>query len=171
LFEEFTMKLSMYAGAALLAMLALPSGAEAQGRQGQPPQPQPLTYEIAMHAADAAEAVARQNGWNMVIVITDAQGVPIYLKRMTGAQPRIYDFAMGKIRTVIGSGLSTKEYADRVAQGSIQAIPDAVALEGGFPIVMNGQTVGAIAASGVRPDQDAQVAQAGLAAIASHAGH
>lgn len=156
------MKISTYLAAAAMAF-ALPAGLSAQGRPA--PAPQPLTYEMAQAAADAAEAFARQNGWNMAIVVADAEGTPIYMKRMTGAPKRIYDFAMGKMRTVIASGLSTKDYAAGVADGSVPEVPDAVSLEGGLPIMKDGELIGAIATSGMRPNQDAEVSSAGLAAI------
>jgi uncharacterized protein GlcG (DUF336 family) len=120
---------------------------------------------MAKAAAEASEAFARQNNWNMAIVVADAEGTPIYLKRMDGAPKRIYDFAMGKMRTVIASGMSTKDYAAGVAAGTVQAVPDAVTLEGGLPIMKDGKLIGAIGSSGMRPDQDAQVSQAGLDAI------
>lgn len=156
------MKLKTYFAAAAL-MFALPAGLSAQGFPA--PAPQPLTYEMAKAAADAAEAFARQNNWNMAIVVADAEGTPIYLKRMTGAPKRIHDFAMGKMQTVIASGLSTKDYAAGVAAGTVEAVPDAVTLEGGLPIMKDGVLIGAIASSGVRPDQDGEVSAAGLAAI------
>lgn len=135
------------------------------GRGGMAPPTYVLTYEMAKAAAEAAEAEARRNNWNVIIIVTDENAIPLYLKRMTGTMLRAYDFAMGKARTVIASGLSTGEYAQQVAAGTIQAVPDAVALEGGFPIHINGQLAGAIAVSGLMPAQDAQVARAGLAAI------
>jgi len=122
-----------------------------------------LTYEMARDAAEAAEAEAVRNGWAVTIVVVDANSVPIYLKRLTGASDRSYDFAIGKARTAVLSGLSTLEYAQAVAEGSVPAIPDAVTIEGGFPISVDGRVVGAIAASGVPPQQDAIVARAGLA--------
>ena len=157
------MKLRMVLAAAFLSLIAIPTGAAAQGRPQSPPQV--LTYEMAKDAAEAAEAYARGNGWNVIVIVVDAQGVPIYLKRLDNAIPGAYDYATGKLRTVIGSGLSTKEYAERLAAGTIEAVPDAVALEGAFPIMKDGELVGAIAVSGVRPQQDAMAAQAGLDAI------
>jgi len=80
-----------------------------------------------------------------------------------GAQ--FYNFAMGKVRAVVATGLTSKDYTDGVRAGTIQAVPDAVALEGAFPIKKNGQVVGVISASGARADQDAVVSAAGLAAF------
>lgn len=159
------MKLRISHAALVLSLLSIPVAAAAQRPQ---PQPQPLTYEMAKHAAEAAEAYAVEKGWNVIVIVVDAQGSPIYLKRLDNAIPGAYDYATGKLRTVLGSGLSTKEYSERLAAGTITAVPDAVALEGGFPIVKDGELIGAIAVSGVRPEQDAEAAQAGLDALVGH---
>ncbi len=140
----------------LLSVTALTSRANAQ---------QALTYEQVKTAMDAAEAEARANGWNLTIIIADAQGVPLYLRRMPNAMPRSYDIAMGKIRTVIETGMSTAEYASAVSSGQRQAIEGGVTFDGGFPLRIDGQIVGAMAASGARAVDDAQAVRAGMAAI------
>jgi glc operon protein GlcG len=116
-------------------------------------------------AGDAAEAAMRANNWRMIVVITDPQGVPVYLSRGDGVGAQFYNFAMGKVRAVAATGLTSKEYADGVRAGTVQAVPDAVNLEGAFPIKKNGQIIGIISASGARADQDAVVSGAGLAAF------
>ena len=49
------------------------------------PAPQTLTYEMAAQVMDAAEAEARNNKWNVTIVVTDAAGIPVMLRRLNGA--------------------------------------------------------------------------------------
>jgi glc operon protein GlcG len=134
--------------------------------QGQAPAPaQGMTYEEARTAMDAAEAEARANGWNVTIIVADPAGVPLYLRRFGGAQPRSYQIATAKILTVLGSGMSTGEYAAALAEGRIEPIEGAVTFEGGYLIRRNGEIIGAIAASGVRGSEDAQIVRAGIAAI------
>ena len=58
------------------------------GQTPATPAPQSLTYEMAVQVIDAAEAEARKNKWNVTIVVTDAAGVPVALRRLTGASPR-----------------------------------------------------------------------------------
>jgi len=137
------------------------------GRGGRGPQAPPLQFTLAdaKVAGDAAEAAMRANNWRMIVVITDPQGVPVYLSRGDGVGAQFYNFAMGKVRAVAATGLTSKEYADGVRGGTVQAVPDAVNLEGAFPIKKNGQVIGIISASGARADQDAVVSGAGLAAF------
>jgi glc operon protein GlcG len=156
------MKFGKHVFAAIALLLVLPSLASAQRPA---PEPQLLTLEMAKAIAVAAEAESERNGWRMTVLIVDAQGIPLYLTRATGAMVASHNFATGKVRSVLGSGLSTKDYAEGVRAGTVQPVPDGVALEGGFPIMVDGKLAGAIAVSGARPEQDAQAALAGLAAL------
>lgn len=141
--------------ALLTLAVASPSEAEAQA----------LTYEQARTAMDAAEAEARRNGWNLTIVVADAQGVPIYLRRMANASPRSYEVAMGKIRTALAAGMATGDYGQALAAGRADTIPNGITFEGGYPLRVGGQIVGAMSSSGARGSEDAQAVRAGMAAI------
>jgi glc operon protein GlcG len=114
---------------------------------------------------DAAEAEARANGWNLTIIVADADGVPIYLRRMDGASPRTFEIATRKVRTALASGMATGDYGQALAAGRVDEVPDGVTFEGGYPIRVGGEIVGAMAASGARGSEDAQSVRAGLAAI------
>lgn len=140
----------------LLTLGALASPARAQS---------PLTYEQARVAMDAAEAEARANGWNLTIIVADADGVPIYLRRMDGASPRTFEIATRKIRTALASGMATGDYGQALAAGQVDEVPDGVTFEGGYPIRVGGEIVGAMAASGARGSEDAQSVRAGLEAV------
>lgn len=126
---------------------------------------QALTYEEARTAMDAAEAEARANDWNLAIVITDAEGVPLYVRRFGGAESRFHRIAMAKVTTILGSGMSTGEYAAALEDGRIEPVEGAVTFEGGYPIRRGGEIIGTMTASGARGSEDAQVVRAGLAAI------
>jgi glc operon protein GlcG len=130
-------------------------------------QAAPLQFTLAeaKAAGDAAEAAMTANNWRMIVVVTDPQGIPVYLSRGDGVGAQFYNFDMGKVRAVVATGLSSKDYTDGVRAGTVVAAPDAVALEGAFPIKRNGQIIGVISASGARADQDAVVSLAGLAAF------
>lgn len=126
---------------------------------------QAITLEEAKTAMDAAEAESRANKWNLAIVIVDAEGIPIYLRRMAGATARNYEIAMGKVRTALASGMHTVDYAAALKAGKTKEIPDGITFEGGYLLRRGGQVVGAMSASGARGSEDAQVVRAGMAAI------
>lgn len=154
------MKRSTTIASITLTLLTMAAAAadEATAQQG-------LTYEQARIAMDAAEAEARRNNWNLTIVVADAQGVPIYLRRMQNASPRSYEIAMAKIRTALAARMPTGEYGQALAAGRVDTIPNGITFEGGYPLRVGGQIVGAMAASGARGSEDAQAVRAGMAAI------
>jgi uncharacterized protein GlcG (DUF336 family) len=148
-------------------LLALAASGLHTAHAQQPPQAQParITLEDAKKAVDAAEAEARKNSWNLVFVVTDALGAPIYVRRMDGVPTRNYDIAMNKTKTSITSGMHMIDYAAAVRDGKIPAIEGAVTFEGGYLMRRGGQLVGAFSASGARGSEDAQAVRAGMAAI------
>jgi glc operon protein GlcG len=149
--------------AAALFVMAV-AGHPVQAQQQATPVPR-ITLEEARTALDAAEAEARTNGWNLVFVISDAEGTPVYLRRMDGVPRRNYDIAMNKIRTSITAGMNTADYAAAVQAGRIPAIEGALTFDGGLLMRRGGQVVGAFSASGARGAEDAQAVRAGMAAI------
>jgi glc operon protein GlcG len=148
-----------------MAMLVLAAAVQPVAAQQQAPAVARITLAEARTALDAAEAEARSNGWNLVFVISDAEGTPIYLRRMDGAPKRNYDVAMNKISTSITSGMHTAEYAAAVRAGTIQPIEGALTFEGGLLLRRDGRVVGAFSASGASGAQDAQAVRAGMAVI------
>jgi uncharacterized protein GlcG (DUF336 family) len=156
------MRIAMLTSTVMVALAAaVPESAASQ----QAPPAARITLEEARTALDAAEAEARSNGWNLVFVISDAEGTPIYLRRMDGVPKRNYDVAMNKINTSITSGMHTADYAAAVRAGEIQAIEGALTYEGGLLLRRDGSVVGAFSASGARGSEDAQAVRAGMAAI------
>jgi glc operon protein GlcG len=139
--------------------------AEPAEAQRQAPTVTRITLDEARTAMDAAEAEARSNGWNLVFVISDAEGTPIYLRRMDGAPKRNYEIAMNKISTAITAGMHTAEYAAAVRAGTMEPIAGALTFDGGLLLRRNGQVVGAFSASGASGAQDAQAVRAGMGAI------
>lgn len=147
-------------GLALAAALSL----SAQQPAPQPPAPR-ITLAEAKQAVDAAEAEAVKNNWKLAFVITDAEGTPIYVRRMDGVPTRNYDIAMRKTHTAIKSGMHTLDYAAALQAGTIQPIENAVTFDGGLLLKRGGAVVGAFSASGARGNEDAQAVKAGMAAI------
>ncbi|MGB3742860.1 GlcG/HbpS family heme-binding protein [Castellaniella sp.] len=125
-----------------------------------------LTLEDARKMASAAEAEARTQGWNVSIAICDAGGHALWLQRMDGAPLMSAMIAPEKARTCVLSGKPSKVYEEMVNKGRYSALSMPVTpLEGGEPIMEQGQVIGAVGVSGVQAAQDAQVARAGISAL------
>jgi glc operon protein GlcG len=148
-----------------VALLAVAAAVQPLQAQQQAAPVARITLEEAKTALDAAEAEARANNWNLVFVISDAEGTPIYVRRMDGVPKRNYDIAMNKISTSITAGMHTGDYAAALRAGEIQAIEGALTFEGGLLMRREGVLVGAFSASGARGSEDAQAVRAGMAAI------
>jgi uncharacterized protein GlcG (DUF336 family) len=149
---------------AALAFAALPLAAQAQLADKKA-----LTLDAAKKMAVAAEAEAMKNKWNVVIAVVDDGGHLIYLQRMDGTQTGSIDVAIGKARTAMAFKRPTKVF-DELAKTRPSILTlgsDVILLEGGIPIKVGEQVVGGIGVSGVTSQQDAQVAEAGLAALTS----
>jgi len=130
-----------------------------------------LTMAQAQTAIDAAEVEAKANNWNLTILVSDADGIPVYLRRMDGAPARTTDIVSRKVHVVITTGGTSGAYGQALAAGTIDSIPGGIHYEGGLPILMNGELIGAMAASGARGSEDAQAVLAGLAAIGATSGN
>jgi uncharacterized protein GlcG (DUF336 family) len=139
--------------------------AQTPAAPAQAPAPQALTYELAVQVIDAAEAEARKNNWNVTIVVTDAAGTPVVLRRLTGASPRSYDIAMRKAATVIASKLTTAEYGAQLKNKAVTEVPNGITFAGGVPIMRGSELIGAVGTSGVTAAQDEIISKAGAAVI------
>ena len=149
-----------------LLSLALPLAAK-----GQLADRKTLTLAAAKEMAAAAEAEATANGWKLAIVILDDGGHLLYFQRMDGVQLASIQVAQAKARTAVLYRRATKEFADRMAAGNTPlAMPEVMPLEGGLPIVVNGEVIGSIAASGATGAQDAQASQKGIDALIARLG-
>jgi uncharacterized protein GlcG (DUF336 family) len=126
-----------------------------------------LSLEDAKRVAAAARAEAEKNGWAIVIAVVDDGGHLMYLERMDGAQKASSRIAEAKSRTAILFKRPTKAIEDNVLEGRtvMMGLPGAVPLEGGVPLVKDGQFLGGIGVSGVQSFQDGVVARAGAAAL------
>jgi glc operon protein GlcG len=102
-----------------------------------------------------------------VAAVVDAGGALLFLWRPDAAQVASVEVATDKARTAAIYRRPSKDFADRMASGNTTtlALPEVIPLEGGLPIVVDGQVIGAIAASGAQAVQDAQAAQAGIDAL------
>lgn len=126
------------------------------------------TADVALIAA-AAQAEAIRNEWKVTIAIVDEGGHLLWLNRLDGAAPISSHIAVAKAHTAALGRRESKGYEDMINGGrfSFLSAPGISGmLEGGVPIVVEGHVIGAVGVSGVKASEDAQVARAGLTAIA-----
>ncbi|SRR5713101_5690798 len=159
--------LSLVVGAVLVFAAA---SASAQAPAPPPPPYGPaITLDQAKKATAGAEAEARKNNWNVVIVVLDSGGHIVMIHRMDGAQFGSIEVAREKAYSAVAFRRPTKVFEDAVGQGGVNLrvlrLPGASPLEGGLPIVADGKLIGSIGVSGVLATQDAQIGRAGIEAM------
>jgi uncharacterized protein GlcG (DUF336 family) len=129
----------------------------------------PITLQRAKQVARAAEDEAVRQGWPMVIAIVDSGGNLVLQHRLDQAQHGSVEVARQKAETAVRFRRSTKLFEDALAQGGLHlrllGMTNLTPLDGGIPLVLDDKVVGAIGVSGMQSTQDAQVAQAGAAAL------
>jgi glc operon protein GlcG len=129
-----------------------------------------LELADAKRIVAAAEAEAQKNNWAVVIAICDDGGHLLCLHRMDGAAPVSSQIAPGKALTAALGRRASKIYEDIINAGRfafLSAPGLGAMLEGGEPIMVDGQCVGAVGVSGVKSSEDVQIARAGIAALQS----
>lgn len=130
-------------------------------------QPQ-LEFTDVKRIAAAAEAHALDKGWAVSIAIVDAGGHLLWLQRLDGAAPISAQIAPAKAHTSALGRRESKVYEDMINGGRVSFLSApglAGTLEGGVPILVDGQVVGAVGVSGVKSSEDAEIAKAGIAAL------
>jgi uncharacterized protein GlcG (DUF336 family) len=127
-----------------------------------------LSADDVKRIAAAAEAEAVRNQWNVTIAIVDDGGHLLSLQRLDGAPPISSYIAPEKARTAALGRRETKLYEDVINQGRVSFLSAPVLqgmLEGGVPVIVDGQVIGAVGVSGVKSSEDAQIAKAGIVAL------
>ena len=127
-----------------------------------------LSRDDVARIVTAAREEAVRNGWAVSIAVVDDGGHPLALERLDGCAPIGAYICVEKARTSALGRRESKGYEDMINGGrnAFLSVPVMTGLlEGGVPVVVAGQVVGAVGVSGVKADQDAQVARAGAAAV------
>lgn len=127
-----------------------------------------LSLDDVKRIASASELEAQKQGWAVTIAIVDDGGHLLWLQRLDGAAPISAQIASAKAHTSAMGQRESKVYEDMINQGrtAFLSAPGVQGLlEGGVPILVQGQCVGAVGVSGVKAPEDAQVAKAGIAAL------
>ena len=128
-----------------------------------------LSLQAAKTVAAAAEADARAKGARVVIAVVDEGGHLLLLERLDNTQVASVDVGIGKARTAAIFRRPSKVFEDQIRNGRVAALglPGVTALQGGVPIIVNQQVIGAIGVSGETPQQDEDIAIAGANALAA----
>ena len=127
-----------------------------------------LTLEAARLAMSACEAEAARGGWRVVIAVVDDGGHPILLQRLDGAQLSSIDTAVAKARAAVAWKRPTRLLEESVNNGryAFLSISQGMALlQGGVPVEIDSQVLGAIGVSGVKASDDEVIALAGVNAL------
>jgi glc operon protein GlcG len=127
-----------------------------------------LTLIAAQNMVAAAQAEAVRNHLAGVIAVVDDGGWPILVLRMdNSAYLASVELAPGKARTAALFKKPSEDLEDAINHGRTAVVTarDFVEMQGGLPIVVDGQVIGGIGASFDTPAHDVQIARAGLAAL------
>jgi glc operon protein GlcG len=120
----------------------------------------------------ACREEALRNQWAVTIAVADDGGHPLALERLDGCPQISAYIAPGKARSAALGRRETRQYEEMINAGrmSFLSVPLESMLEGGVPIIIDGQVIGAVGVSGVKAEQDGQIAKAGVAALSAVAG-
>jgi glc operon protein GlcG len=127
-----------------------------------------LEHSDVKAIAAGAEAEALKNGWAVSIAVVDDGGHLLAFQRLDGAAPISAHIAPAKANTAAMGQRESRVYEEMINGGRVSFLsaPDLKGLlEGGVPIMKDGQCLGAVGVSGVKSTEDAQIAKAGIAAI------
>lgn len=128
-----------------------------------------LTLAAAKKVALAAELEAKRRNATVVIVVVDDGGYPLLVKRLDDTQVASVDVGIGKARTAAIFRRPSRDFEEQIKNGRAAALvlPGATPLQGGLPLIHEGKTIGAIGVSGNTPQEDEDIAKAGVVAFDS----
>lgn len=126
-----------------------------------------LTLALARHLMSAAEREIGARGWAMYVAIADDSGTPVLVTAVNGPQLASYEISVSKARAAVHFRRPTKVWEERVRGGApnVMSLRGVVASEGGVPLVVDGQVIGAVGVSGGTGAEDGVVAAAVLDAL------
>ena len=151
----------------ILVLAILSSLTTAYAEQGLVLEKKVLTLAAARKIVAAAEAEANARGVGVVIAVVDSSGTIIELTRMDTAQVASVNVGIGKARTAAIYRRPSRDFEEQIKSGRIAALAlaDATPLQGGVPVLVDGNVVGAVGVSGDTPQVDEAIAIAGAAAV------
>jgi glc operon protein GlcG len=115
----------------------------------------------------AAEAEAQRQNVQVTICVVDDSGNLLFLEKADSAPLNTITWAQKKARHAAFYKSPSKDAADTIKKGGVEALafPDYFPNQGGLPIIVDGQILGGVAASGAKSEIDEAIAQAGLNAL------
>jgi len=126
-----------------------------------------LSLALARRIAEVSREFAQRSGWKISVAIVDAGGHLVYFERADGIAAGTVQVAILKAQSAAAFEVPSKNFEDAVASGlvGLAGLPGMAPFEGAVPIKVDGQTIGAIAVSGVTKEADGSIAQAGADAL------
>jgi glc operon protein GlcG len=128
-----------------------------------------ITLAQAKQVAAAALAPAIANNWTMVVAVVDPGGYAVYLEKMDQTQVGSIAIAEDKARSSAIFKRPTKAFQERLARGGehllVLRLRDVIPVEGGVPIIVNGELIGALGVSGGSSAEDDVCAASGASAL------
>jgi uncharacterized protein GlcG (DUF336 family) len=130
-----------------------------------------VSYAAARALVDVGLAKAEQLSLRVSICVTDASGGAIVVARMDGIQASTVNAARGKATYSARSGRTTQDFIearlqdDEVLFKAVSKDPDTFLVPGGFPLLVDGQSVGGVGVSGGLYAEDVVVAETAAASF------
>lgn len=154
----------VFAGIGLAMMMSAPAAAQGVVMQRN------ISLAMAKTIAEAALEACRAKGFHTAAAVVDRAGQVLVLLRDEQATAQMAEMARRKAYTARMFRVSTLEFSRRTANDEELAaqrqVADALALGGGIPIQVAGETIGGVGSSGSSPEIDDGCAKAGLAKVA-----
>jgi uncharacterized protein GlcG (DUF336 family) len=152
--------------ATVAPILAATSSAHAQRES------RPITLDDAKRVIEAAQRTAGTLNVRVSIAVVDARGDLVAVERLPGAGAASADTTIGKAMVTAIYGRPSGTLTGRATAPTSQGLNDATGnrlrfLQGGVPLIRNGQIIGAVAAGGATSQQDEDIAKSGAAALAN----
>lgn len=125
-----------------------------------------LTNDDCKKIATAAFTEANKNKWAVTVAIVDDGGHLLYLEKMDAANALSAEIATKKARTAALTGRPSRMWEERIKEGRLAMLSMPVLpVQGGMPILVDGDRVGGVGVSGVQSHEDEQIASVGIAAV------
>jgi len=115
---------------------------------------------------DACKAEAAAQHWKVSIAVVDEAGYLLHLERQDGAPLQSPEIATGKARTAAIGRVPTKALEEVVKdRPAVALMPGRMPIQGGVPLIKDGEVIGGVGVSGVKSHEDEIIAEAGRKAL------